>query len=60
MMKITNWKTTLMGIGSLAATVTKIIAAGVVETSDVGAIVAGVGLILAKDGDVTGGARKAR
>ena len=55
-----NWKTTVAGVLSLAMAVFKFIndpkSAG--EPDTIAAITAGVGLVLAKDWDVTGKPRK--
>lgn len=54
-MRITNWKTTLSGIVAIAGVVVKLINNPTsMDASDVAAVTAGVGLLLAKDKDVTG------
>ena len=51
-----NWKTTLAGVATLLAVASKIATAGHLDfNADVPAILAAVGLIAAKDCDVTGG-----
>ena len=51
-----NWKTTLSGIAALFSVAAKIIMTGQIDwIADGPAIAAGVGLIAAKDFNVTGG-----
>jgi hypothetical protein len=52
-----NWKTTLTGIAAILAVVAKVLADPTsLNASDVGAVIAGIGLLTAKDHNVTGGA----
>ena len=47
-----NWKTTLFGLATLFAAVSKIIAHdGAIDTQDLATITAGIGLLTAKDFD---------
>jgi hypothetical protein len=50
-----SWKTTIGGILTLAATVFNIATTGAIGPQDVAAITGGIGLIFAKDHNVTGG-----
>ena len=51
-----NWKTTLAGIAAILSVATKIVTTGSINwETDAPAIMAGIGLIAAKDSNVTGG-----
>ncbi len=51
-----SWKTTLAGVAAIMSIVTKIVTTGAIDwQTDAPAIMAGIGLIAAKDGNVTGG-----
>ncbi len=53
---IKNWKTTLAGVAAILSVVTKIVTIGAIDwQTDAPAILAGIGLITAKDSNVTGG-----
>lgn len=53
---LANWKTTLAGLAALLAIASKIATVGHVDfANDVPAAAAAVGLILAKDHNITGG-----
>lgn len=49
-----NWKTTLAGIVAIIGAIAKMLNAGAVATEDIVAVVTGIGLIAAKDFNVTG------
>lgn len=54
-----SWKTTLAGIAALFSIAVKIITTGQVDwATDGPAVLAGVGLLAAKDSNVTGGTKK--
>ena len=56
-----SWKTTFMGIAALVAVAAKIVTTGQFDwTMDGPAILAGLGLITAKDHDITGVGADAR
>jgi len=57
---VKNWKTTFAGIVALLTVISKVIMGGVgsVDVGDLGVITAGIGLLTAKDHDVTGGIRR--
>ncbi len=58
---IRNWKTTLAGIAALLSGAAKIANDPTsIDGSDIGAIIAGLGLITAKDKNVTGAGDAAR
>lgn len=50
-----NWKTTLAGILAILGVAVKIASTGQGDASDLAAFLAGVGLLMAKDHNVTGG-----
>lgn len=50
-----NWKTTVAGIAAVLGVVAKVVSSGHMDAADIGAFTAGVGLIMAKDHNVTGG-----
>jgi hypothetical protein len=51
-----NWKTTIAGVAALLAIISKAVTSGHLEFStDVPAAIAAVGLLFAKDHNVTGG-----
>ena len=50
-----NWKTTVLGIMTLLLTGFKIYTNGGLQSEDMPSIAAGIGLITAKDSNVTGG-----
>ncbi len=53
---IKNWKTTITGVAAILSVVTKIVTTGAIDwQTDAPAILAGIGLITAKDSNVTGG-----
>jgi len=52
---VRNWKTTLAGAAALLAIVSKVITSGHLDfATDVPAILAALGLLVAKDHDITG------
>lgn len=53
-----SWKTTVTGLLAIAAAAWNIYQTGTITEGDVAALSAGLGLILAKDGKVTGGTIK--
>ena len=54
-----NWKTTLAGAAALLSVVAKIVVSGSIDwATDGPAILAGIGLIAAKDHNVTGGTKQ--
>ena len=54
-MKLRSWKTTIAGAAALLAIISKVITAGHLDfATDVPAILAAIGLLVAKDHDVTG------
>jgi hypothetical protein len=56
-----NWKTTLAGIAAIVGVAAKIVnEPSSLTASDIGAILAGVGLIYSKDRDITGAGANAR
>lgn len=53
-----NWKTLLAGLAAILTVVAKLINdPHDINTADIASVAAGIGLIFAKDGDVTGGTR---
>lgn len=50
-----NWKTSAAGLATLFATVAHIISTKTVDATDFTGIMTGIGLVFAKDGNVTGG-----
>jgi hypothetical protein len=50
-----NWKTTLAGVAAVIGTISHCVSAGTVTSIDIAAFTAGVGMIFAKDHNVTGG-----
>lgn len=54
-MKITNWKTTGTGILGIVGIIWKIVTTKTMGPEDITGIMTSVGLILAKDSNVTGG-----
>ena len=51
-----NWKTTLAGVAAILSVITKVVTTGGIDwQTDAPAIMAGIGLIAAKDSNVTGG-----
>jgi hypothetical protein len=54
MNSLRSWKTTFLGFASIVAIVAKWVQAGAVDYNDMPAVIAGIGLILAKDAGVTG------
>ena len=54
---ILSWKTTILGVSSIVAIIAKWIQAGAVDFNDFPAIMAGVGLIAAKDNNVSTAAK---
>jgi len=51
-----NWKTTLAGIAALISVVAKVANGGAIDTAtDVPVVITAIGLLVAKDGNVTGG-----
>ena len=56
-MKFGNWKTTLSGIAALLAVAAKIANGEADWATDIPMVIAAVGLLMAKDHDVTGGTR---
>lgn len=55
---MTNWKTTLPGLATLAIVVWNAWQTKTINVDDVVAALVGLGLVQAKDWDVVGGARK--
>lgn len=55
---LNNWKTTITGILTILTAVWTMICNGAADTGSVSAIVAGLGLIFAKDSNVTGGTKQ--
>lgn len=49
-----NWQTTLFGVATLIGTLAKVVKTKTLDANDMAAISAGVGLIVAKDSNVTG------
>ena len=54
---ILSWKTTILGVTSIIAVLAKWVQAGAVDFNDIPAIMAGVGLIAAKDNNVSTAAK---
>jgi hypothetical protein len=51
-----NWKTTLAGVAAILSVITKIVTTGAIDwQTDAPAVMVGIGLIVAKDANVTGG-----
>lgn len=50
---ILSWKTTILGVTSVIAVIAKWVQAGSVDFNDIPAIIAGVGLVAAKDNNVS-------
>lgn len=53
-----NWKTTLSGLAALLAVAAKIANGQADYATDIPMVLAAIGLLTAKDGDVTGGTRQ--
>lgn len=53
-MRVTNWKTALSGIVAIAAVVVKVVNGTGIGAEDVAIVTSALGLIFAKDKDVTG------
>lgn len=54
-----NWKTTLAGVAAILAVAAKVLTTGTVDwATDGPAVIAAIGLIAAKDSNVTGGTSK--
>lgn len=53
-----NWKTSFLGVLSIATIGVKLANGGSISNEDIGVIIAGVGLLLAKDHNVTGGTKQ--
>ena len=53
-----NWKTTLAGIASLVTVAFSFVNNGNVSGTDIAAITAALGLLFAKDHNVTGGTKQ--
>ena len=49
-----SWRTTFLGIAGVIAILAKWIESGVIDWSDMPAIMASLGLVVAKDANVTG------
>ena len=58
MTMLKNWQTTLSGVTGLVALVAKCVAAKAINAEDFAAASICIGLIFAKDGNVTGGTRQ--
>jgi hypothetical protein len=54
---LANWKTTLAGVALLTGAASSVATGGEVNEATLTAIVAGVGLLFGKDGNVTGGSK---
>lgn len=55
---IKNWKTTLAGIAAIVSVVARVVAdPGTLTATDVTALLAALGLLFAKDHNVTGGTK---
>ena len=54
---ILSWKTTILGVTSIIAVLAKWVQAGAVDFNDIPAIMAGVGLVAAKDNNVSTAAK---
>jgi len=50
-----NWKTTIAGTAALLGIVAKVINGGALEATDLTAAIAAIGLLFAKDHNVSGG-----
>lgn len=51
---LASWKTTFLGVSGIIAVVAKWVQAGAVDWNDMPTIMASIGVILAKDNNVTG------
>lgn len=51
---ITNWKTTVSGIAAIVAVVAKVVNGGGIGAEDIAIVTGALGLLFAKDKDVTG------
>lgn len=60
MMRMKNWKTTLSGVAALLAVIAKIVNGHADWATDIPMAIAAIGLITAKDHDVTGTGNNAR
>ena len=54
---ILSWKTSILGVSSIVAILAKWIQAGVVDFNDIPALIAGFGLLAAKDNNVSTAAK---
>ena len=54
---IKSWKTTLLGLATVLFAVAQFVSSGNLTSEIVAQIVAGIGLILAKDHNVSGGSQ---
>ena len=54
---ILSWKTSILGVSSIVAIIAKWIQAGAVDFNDLPAIIAGFGLLAAKDNNVSTAAK---
>lgn len=50
-----NWKTTLAGVAGLISVISKVVGEGKITADDVALALAALGLLFAKDCNVTGG-----
>ncbi len=57
-MKLKNWRTTVTGILAIVTAVWTMINTGTADAANISAVIAGIGLILAKDSNVTGGTKQ--
>jgi hypothetical protein len=53
-MQIRNWKTTLAGVGAIIGIVAKLMQGGSIGTEEITILITAVGLIAAKDSNVSG------
>lgn len=51
---LASWKTTFLGIAGLVAVAAKFVKTGVIDATDWASITGSIGLIFAKDNNVTG------
>ena len=58
-LQVKNWKTTLAGISALLAVAVKVVNGSGVGAEDIAIITGALGLLFAKDGNVTGGTKPA-